>query len=401
MTISLEEKPLSILFQHIEEQSSYQIFSRPQETDSCLVTVEVTNAEPISLLENTLKRFGLAVHNYTNYIFIVKEKPFVTSLPEGFGEKTTEITEESEEVSVWLSAFNNRDQKATSENKVYEIGSPTTDIPNKVILTGTVTNFKNGEPVTGASIYIKELQTGAVTDPYGYYKIKLPGGRHELQIQGIGLEDTKRQVVLYANGKLDIELQEQVYALREVVISSEKSQNVRRTTLGMERLEISAIKNIPTAFGEIDIMRIVMSLPGVKSVGEASAGFNVRGGSTDQNLILFNEGTLYNPTYLFGFFSAINPDVVKDMELYKSSIPAQYGGRISSVLDINSREGNKKQFKGAVSLGVLTSRLTVEGPLFKDKTSFILGGRTTYSDWILKQLPEKAVIKTEPRDSMI
>jgi len=393
VTVSLEEQPLSILFRQIEEQSSYRIFSQPEETDTCSVTVDVTNAEPVSLLENTLKGFGFTVHTYNNYIFIIKEKPFVTSLPEGFGEKATEIKKEDEEISLLLSAFNNREQKATSENKIYEIGSPVTDLPEKVILTGTITNFKNGEPVTGASIYIKELQTGAVTDPYGYYKIELPGGRHELQIQGIGLEETKRQVVLYANGKLDIELQEQVYALREVVISSEKSQNVRRTTLGMERLEISAIKNIPTAFGEMDIMRIVMSLPGVKSVGEASTGFNVRGGSTDQNLILFNEGTLYNPTHLFGFFSAINPDVVKDMELYKSSIPAQYGGRISSVLDINSREGNKKQFKGAVSLGVLTSRLTVEGPVFKDKTSFILGARTTYSDWILKQLPEKSGYK--------
>ncbi|MCD8029480.1 MAG: carboxypeptidase-like regulatory domain-containing protein [Bacteroides sp.] len=208
VTISVEEQPLPILFQHIEEQSAYQIFSRPEETDSCLVTVNVTDAEPISLLENTLERFGLTVYPYTNYIFVIKEKPFITSLPEGFGENTSEIKEESEEVSAWLSAFTNRDQKATSENKVYEIGSPTADIPDKVILTGTITNFKNGEPVTGASIYIKELQTGAVTDPYGYYKIELPGGRHELQIQGIGLEDTKRQVVLYANGKLDIELQE-------------------------------------------------------------------------------------------------------------------------------------------------------------------------------------------------
>ncbi|MFR1291526.1 MAG: TonB-dependent receptor plug domain-containing protein [Parabacteroides distasonis] len=131
----------------------------------------------------------------------------------------------------------------------------------------------------------------------------------------------------------------------------------------------------------------------MKAVGEASSGFNVRGGATDQNLILFNDGTVYNPTHLFGFFSVFNPDVVKDMELYKSSIPAKYGGRISSVLDINSREGNKKEFKGSASIGLLTSRLTLEGPLFSEKTSFIVGGRTTYSDWILKKLPEKSGYK--------
>ena len=209
----------------------------------------------------------------------------------------------------------------------------------------------------------------------------------------MGMKDTRRQIMLHSDGKLDIELEEQVYTLKEVTISSEKIANVRNTTMGVERLKVKDIKNIPMAFGEVDIMKVVMSLPGVKAVGEASSGFNVRGGATDQNLILFNDGTVYNPTHLFGFFSVFNPDVVKDMELYKSSIPAKYGGRISSVLDINSREGNKKEFKGSASIGLLTSRLTLEGPLFSEKTSFIVGGRTTYSDWILKKLPEKSGYK--------
>jgi hypothetical protein len=182
-----------------------------------------------------------------------------------------------------------------------------------------------------------------------------------------------------------------VYELDEVMVSSRRMrENVRGTTLGVERLEVKAIKNIPTVFGERDIMRIVISLPGVKTVGEASSGFNVRGGATDQNLILFNGGTIYNPAHLFGFFSAINPEVVQDMELFKSSIPAKYGGRISSALEINGREGNKEKFVGSASLGLLTSQLTLEGPLPGGKTSYLVGGRTTYSDWILKQLPEKS-----------
>jgi hypothetical protein len=166
-------------------------------------------------------------------------------------------------------------------------------------------------------------------------------------------------------------------------------ENVRSATLGVEHLDVKTIR-IPTVFGERDVLRAVTALPGVKTVGEASSGFNVRGGATDQNLILFNGGTVYNPTHLFGFFSAFNPEVVKDIELYKSSIPARYGGRISSALEINGREGSREKFTGSASLGLLTSQLTLEGPLPGGKTSYLAGGRTTYSDWILKQLPEKS-----------
>lgn len=286
-----------------------------------------------------------------------------------------------------------RNRKATSENRVYEIGDSNAESKPKVTLTGNITDFKSGEPMVGVAVFVKEPMVGTTTDAYGYYTLMLPPGRHELNIQGIGMKDSRRQIVIHSDGKLDIELEEQVYALKEVTISSEKIANVRNTSLGVERLKVKDIKNIPTAFGEVDIMRVVMSLPGVKSVGEASSGFNVRGGATDQNLILFNDGTVYNPTHLFGFFSVFNPDVVKDMELYKSSIPAKYGGRISSVLDINGREGNKKELKGSASLGLLTSRVTLEGPLFSEKTSFIVAGRTTYSDWILKKLPEKSGYK--------
>jgi hypothetical protein len=157
--------------------------------------------------------------------------------------------------------------------------------------------------------------------------------------------------------------------------------------MGLEKLDIKTMRQVPTAFGETDILRVVLTLPGVKSVGEGSTGMNVRGGATDQNLILFNDAVIYNPSHLFGFFSAFNPDILKTVELYKSAIPAKYGGRLSSVLDIRTRDGNNKKLSGAGGIGLLTSRLTLEGPIIKDKTSFIIGGRTTYSDWILNRLP--------------
>jgi len=190
---------------------------------------------------------------------------------------------------------------------------------------------------------------------------------------------------------MDIYLHDQIIALKEVVVSSKKTSNVRSVQLGVDKLNISTIKQVPTVFGEADILRVILTLPGVKSVGEASTGFNVRGGATDQNLILFNGTTIYNPSHFFGFFSAFNPEVVKDVELYKSSIPARYGGRLSSVLDITSREGNKKNFAGSAGIGPVTSRLNIEGPFSKrdSSSSFVIGGRATYADWLLNLLPHQ------------
>ena len=147
---------------------------------------------------------------------------------------------------------------------------------------------------------------------------------------------------------------------------------------------------MPTAFGEADILRVVLMLPGVKSIGEGNTGLSVRGGGTDQNLVLFNDAIIYNPAHLFGFFSAFNPDMLKSVELYKSTVPARYGGRLSSVLDMVTREGNKKKLAGAGGIGLLTSRLTLEGPLVKEKGSLLMGGRTSYSDWLLQQVPNPA-----------
>ncbi len=394
VSVRLEQRYIMELFDIIEKQTNCKIYYYPEKTDSLFITVNVTGEEPLPVLEKALQGTNLNVSQYENSIFVTENVKIVTSLPDAFFSSNAGDDNHAEyglsDISLYQSLKN---QKASSENKVYEIGDPLVASTGRVRLSGILTDFKTGEPVVGATLSIREPLIGAVTDAYGYYTINLPAGHHDLHIRGIGIKDTRRQIALYSEGKLDIELEEDIYTLKEVVISAEKIENVRGTTLGVERLKIKDIKNIPMVFGEVDIIRAVLALPGVKAVGEASSGFNVRGGATDQNLILFNDGTIYNPTHLFGFFSAFNPDLVKDMELYKSSIPAKYGGRISSVLDITTREGNKKEFKGSASLGLLTSRLTLEGPLFSEKTSYIIGGRTTYSDWILRKLPEKSGYK--------
>jgi hypothetical protein len=181
--------------------------------------------------------------------------------------------------------------------------------------------------------------------------------------------------------------------LDEIVVVGGRPSSVDNVIMGSEKFKPQLLKNIPSAFGESDIMKIVLSLPGVTTVGEASSGYNVRGGATDQNLILFNGGTVFNPSHLFGLFASFNSDAVEDVELFKSSVPVEYGGRISSVLKVNSKEANMQKFTGSASIGVLTSKATIEVPIVKDKVSLLLNGRTTYSDWILKKLPEKSGYK--------
>lgn len=282
-------------------------------------------------------------------------------------------------------------QNTLTENKLYIIGEKPKkgSITGKATLAGYLKDANTGEAVVGASLQLDKTKTQVISDEYGYFSISMPKGRNNLIIHSLGMMDTHRQLMVYDDGNLNIELQTQVITLRNVTVSADKTSLIRGMQMGVQKVDIKTIKQVPVAFGEADILRVVLTMPGVKSVGEASTGLNVRGGAADQNLILLNDATIFNPSHFFGLFSAFNPEVVKDVQLYKSVIPAKYGGRLSSVLEVNTREGNKKNFTGSAGIGLLTSRVTVEGPLIKDKTSFILGLRTTYANWLLKLLPDQ------------
>jgi hypothetical protein len=320
-----------------------------------------------------------------NRVFITRKVQLVTSLPANFFHN--QDNQVSEKASAVLTIANTTTQKTNTENKIYEIGLKNGNLgKGSAILTGRLINERSGEPVINASLFVEKLNIGAVTDQYGYYTINLPLGLYVINVQSIGMKDAKYQLHIYSDGALNIEMKEQVRMLKEVVVSAHKVSNITRQ-MGVEQLNIDAIKRVPTVFGEADVMKVVLTLPGVKTVGEVSSGFNVRGGSSDQNLVLMNGSTIYNPSHFFGMFSVFNPELVKDIELYKSSIPTRYGGRLSSVLDINLREGNKKDITGLAGIGPVTSRFNIEGPLIKDKTSFIIGARSTYANWLLKLLP--------------
>ncbi len=377
----------------LETTTSYRFYYDVSQFDSLRITISVSSQPLSKLLDQVFSgtSFYYSIDG-SNRVFFSKGQPVKTSLPEGLFSGSVAQKPQADTVVTTSEERKKRPREnAIAENKLYEIGDKNNadNSQARVTLAGYVLDAKTGEPVVGASVYIEKPRIGVSTDQFGYYSISLPKGRHILNIQSIGMRDARRQLVVYSNGKMNIELQGQVITLKNVIVSAEKLSNVRSTQMGIQKIDIKTIRQVPVAFGEADVLRVVLTLPGVKSVGEASTGLNVRGGSTDQNLILFNDATIYNPSHFFGLFSALNPEVVKDVELYKSSIPARYGGRLSSVLDINSREGNKKNFEGSAGIGLLTSRINIEGPIKKDKTSFIIGGRTTYANWLLNALPQQ------------
>lgn len=369
----------------IEQQAPVYFYYDTAQTNNISITTSFSNETLDKALEKAFLNTGVLFSLYENkYIFLTKGITVQTVLN---GAATDKLPTDS---SIKKTALPGKTQIASLENKLYTIGSQASATEGaKATIAGYVRDEKTAEPISGVSIRIEKLKIGVTTDDYGYYSINIPKGRHQFVIQSLGMTDAIRNVQVYSDGDMDFEMKGQVTTLKNVVISAQKISNVKGPQLGMQKIDIRQIRQVPVVFGEADVLRVVTTMPGVKTVGEASTGLNVRGGSADQNLILFNDATIYNPSHFFGMFSAFNPDVIKDVTLYKSSIPARFGGRLSSVLDITSREGNKKDFSGSAGIGPLTGRITVEGPIVKEKTSFILGARSTYANWLLKILPDE------------
>lgn len=369
------------LMEAVERSTSCRIFTTIAEP---FKVKSIGTANPTAEhLRQALSPTSYKVTVYGKQIFVLPDTYLYTSVsPTLRGEKM----ESGEQASSFIPVV-----KSTSENRVYEIGNkykPSSD--EMVTLKGKVTDFKTGQNLEGINVVHRDPWVATVTDRRGDFSIQLPVGYNSIEISGLNTKETRRQFMMYGDGIAHIELEEENHLLDEVLVVSGRVQNVKSTQLGMEKFQPSLLKNIPTAMGEADVLKMIQMLPGIKTVGEASSGYNVRGSAADQNLLLLNNGTIYNPNHLFGFFTAFNSDMIKDAELYKSSIPSQYGGRIASVLNITSKEASKEKFTGSAGIGVVTSKLNLEIPIIKEKTSLLLSGRTTYSDWIMKMLPEKS-----------
>ncbi len=381
--------------QAIEAQSDYKFYFKPAISDSIIFDLDVKDQSLTFILDKALAHtdYHYAIDDDQN-VFITEKFAIQSDLPPDFFNTHVAAKDSTRESVYSVDNYldqRNQKQRSTMENKIFVVGPKTNSYrQGKGTIAGYIRDVKTGETIVGATVSLDNPPIGVSTDQFGYFSLTLPLGPHVLHISSIGMKATVRHIALYSDGNLNIEMEQFVPGLKAVTVTSEKNSNTGRLQMGVDRLNIKTIRQMPIVFGEADILRAVMTLPGVTSVGEATAGFNVRGGAADQNLVLFNNSTIYNPTHFFGFFSSFNPDVVKGVELYKSSIPEKYGGRLSSVLDVTTRDGNKKNISGAGGIGPLDARLAIEGPIFNDKTTFLIAGRTTYSDWLLKQIPNDA-----------
>lgn len=252
-------------------------------------------------------------------------------------------------------------------------------------LSGFVKDLSSGEELTNATLYVKELNTGTTSNLYGFYSLTLPAGNYNIEVSYLGYQAIHKEIELKENVSLNLELEGLSTQLQEIVVSSEAAdENVRGVGMSHIDLSIEQIKKLPALLGEPDIIKSIQMLPGVTSAGEGTSSFYVRGGSADQNLVLIDEAPVYDVSHLFGLFSVFNSDIIKNAELYKGGIPAKYGGRLSSLLEINTKDGNAKQFAGSGAIGTLAAKIMLEGPIIKDKASYLLAGRRSFFDIFMK-----------------
>lgn len=372
------------LVHYLRQETAEKIFFLKDSEDEALYTVSAPRANLLEEAFNELRGSGYTVSFYDGSWYVLADRGLVLNMPDDYFRREGVSRANAE----MLRLIDDQNIVASFQNKVYEVGDRTTARSGKAYVSGYVRDVSSGEPLIGVSVQDSQSGAYSMTDSYGFYKLQLQTGEHSLSFNGYSLEDMLLTVIVHNDGVLDVVMKEKVTSLKGAVISAESLSNHRTARMGLETVRMNVIKKIPSAFGETDILKAVLTLPGVKSVGEASSGFNVRGGSVDQNLILFNDGTIFNPSHMFGVISSFNPDVISDVELFKSSIPAEYGGRISSVLDVRGKAGNSSKVTGSLGLGILMSNAHLEGPLGGENTTFNLGARTTYSNWLMRFIPE-------------
>lgn len=369
----------------VEKLMPVRFFYYNNWTDSLNLEVKMENGSFSQLIDRTLKDKGLSfIINDSNKVIISKGYPIKTDFSKEYlGYLRRNVIQVAEPEYV-RSLTSDTSVMISDEYRVFRIGRPSAAARSEVCaLSGTVINRFTGEYVSGAVVYVEKLRTGAMTNSSGYYSLTLPKGQYQVDFRMIGMKTTRRNVIMYSDGVLDVEMNEDIKQIDAVIVTGERNNSVREVRTGIEKIYMKMLKQIPLGLGEVDLIKSSLLLPGVQTAGEGSAGYNVRGGSTDQNLVFLNNAPILNTSHFFGFFSAFNSDLISDVTLYKSGMPARYGGRLSSVMEITSSTGNRERVNVSGGLSPVTGRIMAEGPLPGKKGSFIAGARATYSDWML------------------
>lgn len=374
--------PFERFVERVESETPYKFYYKKEDVKDLQVNLQASNTEVRLVLDEVFLNSGLSYSiDSSNRIWVSKGQRVFIDFPNEY----FKVQERKDNLSVVSDSLGGFDK-----NKRFIIGK-LSDNPESstAVLSGVVTSIESGNPMNGAIVLEKVNYNQVATDKNGNYQLTLPKGRHTIWVQNIGGFQEQRQIELRGDGVLNMSIEETILSLDEIVVSSGALSNINKLDMGVQSISIAEVKRLPAVMGEVDVLRGVLTMPGVNTVGEATTGFNVRGGAADQNLILYGNSTIFNPTHAFGFFSAFNADVVSGVDLFKGSIPVNYGGRLSSVLQVDPKFGRKDKIGGSGGVGILTSRLSLEGPI-SDKTTFIIGARTTYSDWALKLLEDEA-----------
>ncbi len=398
VTISFTETNVREVIKTLEEKTQLRFYYVDEWLSNDLISGTYTDAPVTDILN---KIFESTILNYYvldgEKVILTQNNIIYDKLPNGFFEKSgQEIPQVGEDIETSEALnpvfFPEQQSRLRRGIETVRIGKETLEGQRRrYTLTGNVKNAKTGRPIPDLSLVISNRRIGTVTDENGFYEIALPAGENLLETKALGIETQRKRIIIYSNGSLDFNLSENIEQLDEVVVEADKAKNVEEEITGSTTIESEETKDIPMVLGERNILSVATQLPGITNAGEGASGLNVRGGKTDQNLILLDDGVVYNPTHFFGIFQALNPFATKGVDIYKGNVPAEFGGRLSSVFDITTIDGNDEKFSGEASIGPVTGNLMLEIPVVKDKSSLVIGGRGAYSDWILQSLDEESL----------
>lgn len=381
ITANFTQQPITTILNQLEKDYQIRFYYREKDLPNAPITGNYVDQSLDNVMTHLLENSIMGHFFYRNQaVIIAPQHTIQESYTADFYQTLEETIADGEEPD--------RAKKRQLIVGSIEDMSPT----GKAMVKGIVKEKGKRDPIIGATVFWTDLETGTATDENGEFEMEVRTGKHQLSVNYVGYEEFTKTVVVYGDGEIKISLSEGSVNLDEVVVEADRPDaNVENVQVGVERLDIKQIKKIPTFMGEADIVKSLLLQPGVSSIGEGATGFNVRGGDVDQNLLMLDEGFIFNASHALGFFSTFNTDLIKGVTLYKGNIPAQYGGRIASVLDVEMRSGNFEKFKIKGGLGLVSSRISLEGPVIKEKSSFLVGFRSTYSDWILNQFKVEEV----------
>lgn len=381
--------PLIPFIENIQHEFQVRFYYKELWSKNTIVTVNGDSLDLFSILNQALKYTQLSyIFIEPNLIVLIEKAHKIGDIP-FFSENDTQISINNPEQLMDDSNRFLRGRK-TEEKKVIKVGKKEERAYGKRIkIVGKIYDKGSNEPLIGATLYLPELGIGAATKENGEIEMILTPGSYSAEFRCIGMQSEKCQIVAFNNGTFSLAMVKEVRSLDEITVNANQDYKIRGSQVGLDKIDIKAVRELPSLMGERDIVKISQLLPGVVSVSEGSGGINVRGGNADQNLLYVNQIPIYNSSHVFGFFTALNPTIITNFSMYKGYVPAQYGGRLSSIFLAETRKGNKQKFFAQGGISPISANAEVEGPLIKDKLSYVISGRSTYSDWIMKRLPNE------------